>query len=47
MQAEAQKKHINFRKVSLDTIGGVIMKEFKESHPEIKDNEEIFFSCWG
>lgn len=47
MQNEAQKKQINFKKVSLDVIGGPVMKKFKEDNPSITDNEEVFFNCWA
>jgi hypothetical protein len=47
MQQEALKKQINFKKVSLDAIGGPVLKKFKEDNPEITDNEEIFFGCWA
>jgi hypothetical protein len=47
MQTEAQKKQISFRKVTLDSIGGPILKKFKETHLDVTDNEEIFFNCWA
>lgn len=47
VQQEAQKKQINFKKVSLDAIGGPVLKKFKEDNPDITDNEEVFFNCWA
>ena len=47
IQQEAHKKQINFKKIVFDEIGGPILKQFREENPAVKDNEEIFFSCWG
>jgi hypothetical protein len=47
MQQEAQKKQINFKKVSLDALGGPVLKKFKLDNPQVTDNEEVFFGCWA